>query len=269
MANEPVQGNLGEFVIDKTEDGRTRVQVRFVGETVWLSQKAMAELFQKDVRTISEHISNIFEEGELYPDSVIRNFRITAADGKQYDTQHYNLDVIISVGYRVKSLRGTQFRIWATQRLREYIIKGFTLDDERLKKAGGGDHFEELLVHMIVCCLIHAAMLEGSKLCNLSVGQLSFTHALTETRLFLKKLLAAAELCFWTSMWVSLVRCCARYRVKYKPNRQFARDQQEYRRKTRGLDERRPKQGRKYKKPSPLPQPETLKELKGQMFLLS
>jgi hypothetical protein len=127
----------------------------------------------------------------------------------------------------------------------------------------------ELLVHLIVCCLIRAAMLEGSKLCNLSVGQLSFTRALTETRLFLKKLLAAAQLCLWTSMWESLVRCCARYRVKYKPNRQFARDQQEYRRKTRGLDERRSKQGRKYKKPSPLPQPETLKDLKGQIFLLS
>jgi hypothetical protein len=97
----------------------------------------MAELFQKDVRTINEHIQNIFAEKELDPDSVIRKFRITAADGKAYKTQHYNLDVIISVGYRVKSHRGTQFRIWATQRLREYIIKGFTLDDERLRLAGG------------------------------------------------------------------------------------------------------------------------------------
>jgi hypothetical protein len=112
-------------------------------------------------------------------------------------------------------------------------------------------------------------MLECSKLCSLSVGQFSFTRALTETRLFLKKLLATAELYLWTSMWLSLVRCCARYRVKYKPNRQFARDQQEYRRKTRGLDERRSKQGCKYKKPSPLPQPETVKSLKGQVFLLS
>lgn len=145
MANELVPSNPGEFLIYQTEDGRTRIQVRFEGETAWLSQKALAELFQKDVRTINDHIRNIFEEGELQPDAVIRNFRITAADGKQYDTQHYNLDVIISVGYRVKSLRGTQFRIWATQRLREYILKGFTLDDERLKKAGGGDHFDELL----------------------------------------------------------------------------------------------------------------------------
>lgn len=145
MADELVPSNPGEFLIYQTDDGTTRVQVRFEGDTVWLSQKGMAELFQKDVRTISEHIRNIFEEGELRSESVIRNFRITAADGKQYDTQHYNLDVIISVGYRVKSLRGTQFRIWATQRLREYIIKGFALDDERLKKAGGGDHFRELL----------------------------------------------------------------------------------------------------------------------------
>lgn len=145
MADELVPSRPGEFLIYQTEDGRTRVQVRIDRDTVWLSQKGMAEMFQKDVRTISEHIRNIFEEGELHPDSVIRNFRITAADGKQYDTQHYNLDVIISVGYRVKSLRGTQFRIWATQRLREYIVKGFTLDDERLKQAGGGDHFDELL----------------------------------------------------------------------------------------------------------------------------
>jgi hypothetical protein len=145
MANEPVPSNPGEFLIYQTDDGRTRVEVRFEGETVWLSQKALAELFQKDVRTISEHIRNIFEEGELQPDAVIRNFRTTAADGKQYDTQHYNLDVIISIGYRVKSLRGTQFRIWATQRLRELIVKGFTMDDERLKNAGGGNYFEELL----------------------------------------------------------------------------------------------------------------------------
>jgi hypothetical protein len=145
MAGELVPSNLDEFLIYQTEDGRTRVQVRFEGDTCWLSQKTMAELFQKDVRTVSEHIHNIFEEGELQPASVIRNFRITAADNKEYDTQHYNLDVIISVGYRVKSLRGTQFRIWATQRLREYIVKGFTMDDERLKAAGGGNYFDELL----------------------------------------------------------------------------------------------------------------------------
>jgi len=145
MAGDLVPSDAGEFLLYQTEDGKTHVQVRFEGETVWLPQKAMAELFQKDVRTISEHIRNIFEEGELQPDPVVRNFRTTAADHKQYDTQHYSLDVIISVGYRVKSLRGTQFRIWATQRLREYIVKGFTMDDERLKLAGGGNYFDELL----------------------------------------------------------------------------------------------------------------------------
>ena len=137
----------GEFLFYQTEDGQTRLQVRLEGETVWLTQKAMAELFQKDVRTVSEHIQNIFAERELQPNLVIRNFRITAADGKNYDVAHYNLDVIISVGYRVKSHRGTQFRIWATQRLREYIVKGFALDDERLKR-GGGDYFDELLARI-------------------------------------------------------------------------------------------------------------------------
>jgi hypothetical protein len=134
-----------ELILYQTEDGKARINVRFEGETVWLSQKQLAELFQKDIRTINEHIRNIFEERELEANSVIRKFRITAADEKNYDTLHYNLDVIISVGYRVKSHRGTQFRIWATQRLREFIIKGFTLDDERLKQGGGGNYFEELL----------------------------------------------------------------------------------------------------------------------------
>jgi hypothetical protein len=136
-----------EFIFYQTEDKQTRLIVRTEGETVWLSQKQMAELFQKDVRTISEHIQNIFEEKELLQESVIRNFRKTADDGKSYDVQHYNLDVIISVGYRVKSHRGTQFRIWATQRLREYIVKGFTMDDERLKE-GKSPYFDELLARI-------------------------------------------------------------------------------------------------------------------------
>jgi len=134
-----------EFLLYQTEDGRTRIDVRLEDETVWLSQSQMCELFDKDKRTISEHIRNIFKEGELKEESVVRKFRTTAADGKNYNVSYYNLDVIISVGYRVKSHRGTQFRIWATQRLREYIIKGFTLDDERLKQAGGGNYFDELL----------------------------------------------------------------------------------------------------------------------------
>lgn len=138
----------GDFLLYLTEDGTTRIEVRMQDESVWLSQKQMAELFQKDVRTINEHIKNIFAEGELVSEAVIRNFRITATDGKSYDTAHYNLDVIISVGYRVKSHRGTQFRIWATQRLREYIVKGFALDDQRLKQSGGGNYFDELLARI-------------------------------------------------------------------------------------------------------------------------
>ena len=138
----------GDILLFQTDDGRTRLEVRMVDETVWLTQKLMAELFQKDVRTVNEHIRNVLEEGELAEGSVIRKFRITAADGKSYETAHYNLDVILSVGYRVKSLRGTQFRIWATQRLREYIVKGFAMDDERLKQRGGGSYFEELLARI-------------------------------------------------------------------------------------------------------------------------
>ena len=110
----------GEFLFYQSDDGRIRLQVRLEDESVWLTQKLMAELFQKDVRTVNEHIQNIFEEGELAADSVVRKFRITAADGKNYETAHYNLDVIISVGYRVKSQRGTQFRIWLHQRAIHY-----------------------------------------------------------------------------------------------------------------------------------------------------
>lgn len=135
-----------ELMLYQTEDGHTRIDVTFQGDTVWLSQLQMAELFDKGRSTIAEHIQNAFSEGELVPDSVCREFRQTAADGKNYSVKYYNLDVIISVGYRVKSLRGTQFRIWATQRLREYIIKGFTLDDHRLKQGGdAARYFQELL----------------------------------------------------------------------------------------------------------------------------
>ncbi len=143
--NLPIIPNNGDFLFYQTEDGQTRVQVRFVDETVWLSLNQMAELFQRDKSVISRHISNVFEEGELNPNSVVANYATTATDGKTYQVDYYNLDVIISVGYRVKSHRGTQFRIWATGRLREYLIKGFTMDDERLKQAGDGKYFEELL----------------------------------------------------------------------------------------------------------------------------
>jgi len=142
------QPRQSSIILYQTEDGRTRIQCRFEDDTIWLTQKLMAELFRKDVRTINEHIQNIFAEGELPADSVIRKFRITAADGKSYQTQHYNLEVVIAVGYRVKSPRGTQFRQWATARLNEYLVKGFTMDDERLKNPPGqgqADYFDELL----------------------------------------------------------------------------------------------------------------------------
>lgn len=140
--------NLSNILIYQTEDGVTKIETRLQEETVWLTQAQLCELFQKSKSTISEHVKNIFAEGELDGKAVVRNFRTTASDGKNYDTAFYNLDVIISVGYRVKSHRGTQFRIWATQRLREYIVKGFTMNDEMLKQAGGGNYFDELLARI-------------------------------------------------------------------------------------------------------------------------
>ena len=123
-----------------------KIRVRIEDENVWLTQKLIAELFDVDVRTVNEHLINIFSEQELDEDSVVRKFRITANDGKTYDTKHYNLDAILAVGYRVRSDRGMQFRKWATERLREYLIKGFTMDDERLKQGGGrARYFQELL----------------------------------------------------------------------------------------------------------------------------
>jgi len=133
-----------EILLYQDRDGVIKVDVRLEDETVWLSQAQICELFQKSKATISEHIKNVFEEGELNEISVVRNFRTTAADGKNYDTNYYNLDVIISVGYRVKSPQGTQFRIWATQRLKEYIIKGFVLNDERFKTGNSMNYFNEL-----------------------------------------------------------------------------------------------------------------------------
>ena len=137
-----------ELILYQTEDQKTRIEVRLQGETVWLSLNQMAELFDRDKSVISKHIKNVFEEGELKPEPVVAKFATTAADGKTYQVEYFNLDMIISVGYRVKSLRGTQFRIWATQRLREYIVKGFVLDDERLKNPPGPgvpDYFDEVL----------------------------------------------------------------------------------------------------------------------------
>ncbi len=137
--------NKTSLIMYTTEDGITQIQATFDNDTVWLSIDQMAELFQRDKSTISRHIKNIFEEGEYISDSVVANFATTAKDGKTYQVEYYNLDVIISVGYRVKSLRGTQFRIWAMQILKEYMQKGFALDDKRLKELGGGNYFDELL----------------------------------------------------------------------------------------------------------------------------
>ena len=143
--NRPDNSPKNSILIYTTEDGLTKIDTTFDGDTVWLSINQMADLFQRDRSVIGKHIRNIFKEGELQKESVWAKFAYTAADGKTYDVDYYNLDVIISVGYRVKSKRGTQFRIWATGILKEYIRKGFALDDERLKNLGGGGYFKELL----------------------------------------------------------------------------------------------------------------------------
>ena len=143
-----MENNQSAFILFKTEDDKISVDVRFEDDTVWLTQEQMAELFGKGRSTITEHIGNVFEEGELEQNRTCRKFRQVRQEGARFverELDYYNLDVIISVGYRVKSLRGTQFRIWATKRLNEYIRKGFTMDDERLKNLGGGGYWKELL----------------------------------------------------------------------------------------------------------------------------
>ena len=137
--------NNSKMIIYTTEDGLVKIETTFNNETVWLSLDQMSSLFQRDKSTISRHIKNIFDEGELIKESVVANFATTASDGKTYHVDYYNLDVIISVGYRVKSKRGVQFRIWATNLIKEYMKKGFVLDDDRLKELGGGGYFKELL----------------------------------------------------------------------------------------------------------------------------
>ena len=137
--------NQSELIIYQTEDGLTRIDVAFENDTVWLSLDQMAELFQRDRTVIGRHVKNIFSEGELQKKSVCANFAHTAADGKTYQVDYYNLDMIISVGYRVKSRRGVQFRIWAGGIIKEYMRKGFAMDDLRLKELGGGGYFHELM----------------------------------------------------------------------------------------------------------------------------
>ena len=134
-----------KVIIYTTNDGKTKIDVKLEEETLWLTQAQMCELYQTSKSNVSEHIKHIFEEGELDKNSVVRKFRTTAADGKEYEVSHYNLDMIIALGYRIRSLIATRFRQWATERLKEYIVKGFTLDDERLKKLGGGSYWKELL----------------------------------------------------------------------------------------------------------------------------
>lgn len=145
MKKKDEMNQESNIIIYTTEDGLAKIETTFDGDTVWLSIDQMAELFQRDRSVIGKHIRNIFKEGELQKESVWAKFAYTAADGKIYQVDYYNLDVIISVGYRVKSKRGTQFRIWATNILKEYMRKGFAMDDERLKNLGGGGYFKELL----------------------------------------------------------------------------------------------------------------------------
>lgn len=138
----------GEIIVYQAADGLTRVDVRFEGDTVWLTQAQLVDLYHSSKANISEHIKHILEEGELEKDRVVRKFRTTAADGKNYQVMHYNLDMIIAIGYRVRTPVGTQFRQWATARLKEYMVKGFTLDDERLKGNAGGSYWKELLARI-------------------------------------------------------------------------------------------------------------------------
>jgi len=134
-----------QILIYQTEDGLTKISVKLEDENIWLSIDQMAALFGRDKSTISRHIKNIFREGELQQNSVVAKFATTASDNKTYQVDYYNLDVIISVGYRVKSVQGTKFRVWATEKLKEYLVKGFTMNDERLKNLGGGNYWKELL----------------------------------------------------------------------------------------------------------------------------
>ena len=137
--------NKSEIIIYQSENGNTKIDVLLENETVWLTQAQIVDLYQSSKSNISEHIKHIFEDGELDKDSVVRNFRTTASDGKEYNTNYYNLDMIIAIGYRVRSNVGTAFRKWATERLKEYMIKGFTMDDERLKGNARGNYWKELL----------------------------------------------------------------------------------------------------------------------------
>lgn len=145
MFENETEQTQGDIIIYQTDSGDTKIDVKMHDETVWLNQAQLVELYQTSKSNISGHISNIFAEGELEEGSVVRFFRTTASDGKTYNVKHYNLDMIISLGYRVKSVIATKFRKWATERIKEYIIKGFTMNDDKLKELGGGNYWKELL----------------------------------------------------------------------------------------------------------------------------
>ena len=150
-SSNPDNDNSGEFLIYAAPDGNTRIEVRMQAETVWLTQKQLAELFQTSKQNVSLHLQNVFDEGELAADSTVKKYLTVQTEGKRdvsRQIDHYNLQAIIAVGYRVRSPRGTQFRIWATERLSEYLVKGFTMDDDRLKRGGGGNYFDELLARI-------------------------------------------------------------------------------------------------------------------------
>lgn len=151
MRTDAMANDKGQILLYQTPDGESRIEVRLQGETVWLSLEQMAELFQRNKSTISRHIKNVFEEGELQPNTTVAFFATVQMEGKrkvERDIAYYNLDMIISVGYRVHSYRGVQFRMWATNVLKEYIVKGFVLNDDLLKRAGGGNYFDELLARI-------------------------------------------------------------------------------------------------------------------------
>lgn len=143
-----MEKQYGQIIIYKTPDGNTKLEVKFYEDTVWLSQEQLVELYGSSKSNISEHIKHIFEEGELDENSVVRNFRTTVKDGKHYNVKYYNLKMIIAIGYRVRSNIGTNFRKWATTTLEEYMIKGFAINDDLLKRAGGGRYFKELLARI-------------------------------------------------------------------------------------------------------------------------
>jgi len=145
---EDIQKELGNLIIYKGQNGEDKIEVKLYDDNVWLNQSQLINLYQCSKSTISEHINNIFKEKELEENSVVRNFRTTAKDGKNYNIKYYNLDMIIAIGYRVRSNIGNNFRKWATETLKEYMIKGFTLNDDLLKRAGGGRYFKELLTRI-------------------------------------------------------------------------------------------------------------------------